>query len=208
MIFFFRCLNRITDNQKRTTEINDWQNNGGVLVVSYEMFRSLALSNDEVRKASKMSLLSGDLVVCDEGHRLKQAKGQLKNAICKLQTLRRIILTGTPMQNNLLEYFEMVNFVKPGSLGSLKEFRNNFSKQITNGQYRNSAVNEVQQMNAHSKILHRMLDSCVQRFDESHLKSALPPKSDYVIYIPLTELLVKMYKVCVKLTRQIYIQFV
>lgn len=180
----------MTDN-----EISQWHSEGGVLILGYEMYRSIVLSKHEKNNVSKESLITADLVVCDEGHRLKQTRSQLKDAMCQFRTRRCIILTGTPIQNNLREYFEMVKFVKPGSLGTAKDFRDNFEKQITNGQCRSSNLHEVKQMNVHSKVLHRMLDSYVQRFDENILKSSLPPKTDYVIYTPLTKLLAKMYKV-------------
>ena len=60
-----------------------------------------------------------------------------------IRTHRRAILTGTPMQNNLNEYFTMVSFVKPSLLGSKKEFSNQFINPITNGQYANSKPEDV-----------------------------------------------------------------
>lgn len=44
-----------------------------------------------------------DLVICDEGHLLKNAKTALSKAVTRIRTLRRIVLTGTPLQNNLNE---------------------------------------------------------------------------------------------------------
>jgi SNF2 family DNA or RNA helicase len=42
-----------------------------------------------------------DLIICDEGHRLKNDQIKTTNAVKSLQTTRRIVLTGTPIQNNL-----------------------------------------------------------------------------------------------------------
>lgn len=66
---------------------------------------------------------SCDLLVCDEAHRLKNNENQTSKALASLPVRRRVLLTGTPMQNDLEEFFAMVDFTNPGVLGTQEEFR-------------------------------------------------------------------------------------
>lgn len=97
-----------------------------------------------------------DVVVCDEGHLLKNNKTSLSDAFDQIRTKRRIALTGTPLQNHLREYFCMVDFVKPCLLGNLKEFSNMFANPIANGQYRNSERKDIEIMQRRSHVLHKL----------------------------------------------------
>lgn len=107
-------------------------------------------------------LVGADLVVCDEGHLLKNEKTSLSIAMNKIKTLRRIVLTGTPLQNNLKEYYCMVQFVRPNLLGTYKEYLNRFVNPITNGQYTDSTPHDIAIMRKRSHVLHKMLDGIVQ----------------------------------------------
>lgn len=80
--------------------MKSWQKKGGVLIVGYHMFQKMHQDN-HLQEA--LINPGADLVVCDEGHLLKNPTSQLSTAINKIRTLRRIILTGTPLQNNLKE---------------------------------------------------------------------------------------------------------
>ena len=87
-----------------------WQKDGGVLIIGYEMFRNLTNeANKKIDKNTQNILMKcllnpgPDLIVCDEGHVLKNETSALSKAVKKVATSRRIILTGTPLQNKLLE---------------------------------------------------------------------------------------------------------
>ena len=58
-----------------------------------------------------------DLLICDEAHKLKNAESGLSKSLNMLPVRRRILLSGTPMQNELTEFFNMVDFCNPNVLG-------------------------------------------------------------------------------------------
>ena len=66
------------------------------------------------------------MLIADEGHMMRNAEGALSTTLNQIQTRRRVVLTGTPMQNKLKEYHCMVHFVRPDLLGNLKEFNNQY----------------------------------------------------------------------------------
>ncbi|XP_044263251.1 transcriptional regulator ATRX homolog isoform X2 [Tribolium madens] len=188
-------------NYERQYQVKNWHDYGGVLIIGYDMFRNL--SNPESKRLSKKmrsvfqeALVDPgpDLVICDEGHLLKNEKTNTSIAMNRLKTLRRIVLTGTPLQNNLKEYFCMVQFVKPNLLGTYKEYLNRFVNPITNGQYTDSTPHDIQIMRKRSHVLHKMLDGVVQRRDYSVLEPYLPPKHEYVLFLSLTETQIKLYQ--------------
>ena len=97
-----------------------------LLVISYELFRNHAEALNRVGTL--------DVIICDEGHRLKNALGTkttlaLGNCIAQ----RRLVLTGTPVQNNLDELYSVVQFAVPGLLGTLQEFKTRFGDAIEGG---------------------------------------------------------------------------
>ncbi|XP_068176206.1 DNA repair and recombination protein RAD54-like isoform X2 [Antennarius striatus] len=95
-----------------------------ILIISYETFRLHA----EVLHKGKVGL-----VVCDEGHRLKNSDNQTYQALNTISAERRVLISGTPIQNDLLEYFSLVHFVNAGILGTAQEFKKRFELPILKG---------------------------------------------------------------------------
>ncbi|XP_070171889.1 transcriptional regulator ATRX isoform X2 [Polyergus mexicanus] len=193
-------LTKFKKNFERKQQLQRWQKTGGVMIIGYEMFRNLTGANKNIRKGMKEVIEEclvdpgADLVVCDEGHLLKKENTALSKCMRRVRTMRRIVLTGTPLQNNLIEYHCMVQFVKPNLLGTKKEFLNRFVNPIMNGQFDDSTAYDVKLMKKRAHVLHKMLEGSVQRFDYSVLTPFLPPKQEYVIFVRLTDTQIKMYQ--------------
>ncbi|XP_056011590.1 transcriptional regulator ATRX-like isoform X2 [Ostrea edulis] len=193
-------ISSVKQNVDRATALKNWHSDGGVMILGYDMLRNLTQGSHCRSKNQKKIFTETlvdpgpDLVVCDEGHILKNDQSAISKAMNKIKSQRRVVLTGTPLQNNLIEYHCMVNFVKPNLLGTSKEFRNRFVNPITNGQCADSTAHDVKIMKRRAHILHEKLNGCVQRKDYSSLTKYLPPKHEYVIAIRLSPMQISLYE--------------
>ncbi|XP_063908124.1 transcriptional regulator ATRX homolog isoform X4 [Zophobas morio] len=185
-----------------------WRQNGGVLVMGYEAFQRLTSEKlsprvtPEQRKAVLEALTNPgpDLIVCDEGHLLKNSKTLRFNSLIKVKTKRRIVLTGTPLQNNLKEYYVMVEFVKPHLLGTKEEYKNRFATPIENGQYHDSRPEDIKLMKKRTHVLTKLLKKTIHRVEAAVLSSYLPEIVDYTICLKLTPLQMEMYTKYINMT--------
>uniref|UniRef100_A0A8C3RTX9 Transcriptional regulator ATRX n=1 Tax=Chelydra serpentina TaxID=8475 RepID=A0A8C3RTX9_CHESE len=186
--------------QERSYMLQRWQEDGGVMIIGYEMYRNLAqgrnVKSRKLKEIFNKALVDPgpDFVICDEGHILKNEASAVSKAMNSIRSRRRIILTGTPLQNNLIEYHCMVNFIKENLLGSIKEFRNRFINPIQNGQCADSTMVDVRVMKKRAHILYEMLAGCVQRKDYTALTKFLPPKHEYVLAVRMTSIQCKLYQ--------------
>uniref|UniRef100_H3CKL3 RAD54 like 2 n=1 Tax=Tetraodon nigroviridis TaxID=99883 RepID=H3CKL3_TETNG len=205
----------------RAKVVEEWARDGGVLLMGYEMYRLLSLKKSYVagRKKSKKAmgpvvidvdeedrqqeLLKGieealarpgpDVVICDEGHRIKNCHASTSQALKNIKTRRRVVLTGYPLQNNLIEYWCMVDFVRPDFLGKRQEFSNMFERPILNGQCVDSTPEDIRLMRYRSHVLHSLLEGFVQRRGHDVLKDQLPPKQEHVLLVRLSPLQRALY---------------
>ncbi|KAG5676156.1 hypothetical protein PVAND_006005 [Polypedilum vanderplanki] len=198
--------------EQKIKKLEEWHEckNPSVFLINYETFRILAnwsgsskrnktpIPEETAKKYQariKKCLLDPGphLVVCDEGHIIKNQKGKTNLAVTKITTKRRIILTGTPVQNALHEYYAMVQWIKPNLLGTAHEFNVIYANPIKDGQNKDSTLEEIKKMKQKSYVLNKNLSKFVHRKDASVLKEFLPVKHEYVISVPLTPVQEKLY---------------
>ncbi|KAH7639033.1 dna repair and recombination protein rad54-like protein [Dermatophagoides farinae] len=156
-----------------------------ILIISYETFR---LHAD--------ILHSGDigLVICDEGHRLKNQENQTYIALNQIRAKRRVLLSGTPIQNDLLEYFSLVQFVCPGLLGTSAEFRRHYENPILKGRDADATENDRLRGQERLNELIRLVNKIMIRRTSNILSKYLPVKIEQIVCCQLTELQRQIYK--------------
>ncbi|KNC97493.1 uncharacterized protein SPPG_07408 [Spizellomyces punctatus DAOM BR117] len=156
-----------------------------VLVIGYEKMRAL---QDEIAKANF------DIAVYDEGHRLKNSQIRTAQVMKQLQTSRRILLSGTPMQNDLSEFFSIIDFVNPGVLGTFNTFKKVFQDPIMKSRDRSCTPEEYDLGQKRSKELSRLTHMFILRRTSEVNARYLPPKSEFVLFCRPTALQLSMYR--------------
>jgi SNF2 family DNA or RNA helicase len=151
-----------------------------VLIISYEMYRKHCLLINEVREIK--------LLVCDEAHRLKNIFGtQTTEAFTSLSTCRRLIITGTPIQNNLEELYSLVSFVKPSYLGTRQYFKREYLEPIISCREEGVSLRKKEQGEAALDALHaRLAKIMLQRSQDEVLRALLPEKTVYAVVCHMT----------------------
>lgn len=184
--------------EKRAETIKNWSDNGGVLVISYEMFRNLTTNKAQSDASIEKYMVSpgAELAIFDEGHLLQSPKAKNYRAFDRIATHRRLILTGTPLQNNLIEYYWMFSFIKLATvLGPLKQFKKLFCTPIADSQKEEATPYAINFMKRRAYILQRLLSPYIYRVTSSLYKEILPAKKEYLLRIRLTDIQKKLYKV-------------
>lgn len=173
------------DSKKRITDFTKGRQYS-VMIVGYEKLRTVT---EDLKKRHGI-----DIVIADEGHRLKTAKNKSAQAIKSLNTPKRIILSGTPIQNDLSEFFMMVDFVNPDLLGSFKNFTKEFEVPIVKSRQPGAARKDVEKGESRSEELASLTRLFILRRTADILSQYLPPKTEYVLLCRPTAAQVSTYQ--------------
>lgn len=167
-----------------------WSSDGGVFVVGYEMFRNI-IEDEEI---DKIFTEEPNIVVADEAHRMKNPNSKLHIAAARFQTKCRLALTGSPLANNVQEFYSMIDWVAPRYLGPAKEFKSVYSEPIHTGLWGDSTPYQFRKAKKMLAALERTVAPKTHRLTIKALAGELPEKKEFVISVPLTDLQKRLYR--------------
>ncbi|KAJ5104497.1 hypothetical protein NUU61_001844 [Penicillium alfredii] len=196
----------------RVEDIAAWNEEGGILIMSYEIFRTIIqnkeskgrgkpLSDEEHEMASKCLLHGPNIVVADEAHKIKNRDAGVTQAASGFKTMSRIAMTGSPLSNNLLDYYYMVDWIAPGYLEDLGTFKYKFVEPIEAGISIDSTRAARRRGLVALGLLNGILAPKVDRVDIANVAADLPPRTEFVIMVPLTPFQRTVYDIFVSCVR-------
>ncbi|KND04710.1 DNA-binding ATPase [Spizellomyces punctatus DAOM BR117] len=172
-------------NVQERAEIRRKIPNYDVVILSYEILR-----ND----IDELSRFHFNYCILDEGHIIKNPKTKITQAVKSIQSLHRLILSGTPIQNNVLELWSLFDFLMPGFLGTERLFNDRFGKPILASRDAKSSSKEQEQGALAMEALHKqVLPFLLRRMKEDVLHD-LPPKIIQDYYCELSDLQKSLYE--------------
>ncbi|XP_059677039.1 DNA excision repair protein ERCC-6 [Gavia stellata] len=167
-------------SNKKVKLIHEIASCHGILITSYSYIR---LMQDNIHR------YNWHYVILDEGHKIRNPNAAVTLACKQFRTPHRIILSGSPMQNNLKELWSLFDFVFPGKLGTLPVFMEQFSVPITMGGYSNASPVQVKTAYKCACVLRDTINPYLLRRMKADVKMSLslPDKNEQVLFCRLTD---------------------
>ena len=137
--------------------------------------------------------LSWNYCVLDEGHLIKNPKAKTSIAVKRLISNHRLILSGTPIQNNVLELWSLFDFLMPGFLGTEKVFLDRFARPIAASRFSKSSSKEQEAGALAIEALHKQVLPFLLRRLKEEVLNDLPPKIIQNYYCDLSDLQKKLF---------------
>ena len=179
---FLTCLPYVGPASDRA-RLQDQLGKTDVVVTSYEVCR-----ND----IDVLAPFNWNYCVLDEGHLIKNPRAKTTMAVKRLLSNHRLILSGTPIQNNVLELWSLFDFLMPGFLGTEKVFLDRFAKPIAASRFSKSSSKEQEAGALAIEALHKQVLPFLLRRLKEEVLDDLPPKILQNYYCDLSDLQKKL----------------
>lgn len=159
----------------RRSELSD----GITIITSYETMR---------RSVEVLTTIEWTAVCLDEGHKIRNPDAAVTAACKQLPAFHRLILSGTPIQNSLVELWCLFDFIYPGKLGNRNVFEDEFAYPIRMGAYAHASKLQYEIAIRCAGTLQRMVRPYLLRRKKDDLAQVakLPPKTEQVLFCPIS----------------------
>uniref|UniRef100_A0A0E0IWM3 Helicase ATP-binding domain-containing protein n=1 Tax=Oryza nivara TaxID=4536 RepID=A0A0E0IWM3_ORYNI len=156
---------------------------GGVLITTFEAVR------DHIHRILEAGGTAWDYIVIDEAHRMKNDRTKLFDSLCRIDCTHRILMTGMLIQNNLTEFYALMNFCCPNLPGESGQFHENFSMPIERARYRGASAQLIKESIEASERLKKLVSPFVLRRTKDMLKnsaSKLGTKHELTVWLKIS----------------------
>ncbi|KAJ5636481.1 uncharacterized protein N7484_009794 [Penicillium longicatenatum] len=181
---FLNCIAYVGPPAERT-RLQAQLGTSDVVVTSYDVCRN---DNEILNK------INWNYCVLDEGHLIKNPKAKITICAKRLMSNHRLILSGTPIQNNVLELWSLFDFLMPGFLGTEKVFLDRFAKPIAASRFSKSSSKEQEAGALAIEALHKQVLPFLLRRLKEEVLNDLPPKIIQNYYCDPSELQKKLFE--------------
>lgn len=132
-------------------------------------------------------------IIIDEGHRIKNLNCRLIRELQSYQSANRLLITGTPLQNNLTELWSLLHFLMPTIFDKLESFESWFDFSALNERNGYQQILSEERKKNLVTSLHAILKPFLLRRVKADVETSLPKKREYVLYAPLTQTQQELY---------------
>ncbi|WZH42875.1 SNF2 family N-terminal domain-containing protein [Fusarium acuminatum] len=157
-----------------------------VVCTSYEMV---------LRDQHNLSKINWEFIIIDEGHRMKNAEAKLFQQLRQFHSATRLLITGTPLQNNLKELWSLLHFLLPNIFTDWEAFESWFDFSDLEDEQGTEEFLADQKKQELVKKIHLILQPMLLRRIKQDVAAYLPKKREYVLFAPMTKDQTDLYNV-------------
>ncbi|KAJ6787711.1 hypothetical protein PWT90_08479 [Aphanocladium album] len=157
-----------------------------VVCTSYEII---------LRDQASLSRINWEFIIIDEGHRMKNAEAKLFQQLRQFTSATRLLITGTPLQNNLRELWSLLHFLLPNIFTDWESFESWFDFSALEDEQGTQEFIQDQMKQDLVKKMHLILQPLLLRRIKQDVAAYLPKKREYVLFAPMTKEQTDLYNV-------------
>uniref|UniRef100_A0A7N0U9X5 TATA-binding protein-associated factor BTAF1 n=1 Tax=Kalanchoe fedtschenkoi TaxID=63787 RepID=A0A7N0U9X5_KALFE len=161
----------------------------------FDKHNVIITSYDVVRKdIDYLGKLPWNYCILDEGHIIKNSKSKITLAVKQLKAQHRLVLSGTPIQNNVLDLWSLFDFLMPGFLGTERQFQATYGKPLVAARDSKCSAKDAEAGALAMEALHKQVMPFLLRRTKDEVLSDLPEKIIQDRYCDLSPVQLKLYE--------------